>query len=76
MQSAMVCEVNVMKISVLNRTNEVTNVQDVIVTVNDSDRTILEITGSSLKPNRHYNVTLNVSNSAGLETLNLNLSRL
>ena len=65
-----------MDISILNYDDEGINAQDVIVTVNDSDRTIIEITSSSLILNRHYNVTLNVSNSAGSDTINLTLSRL
>ena len=65
-----------MDISVLNYDEEEINMQDMIVTVNDSDRTIIEITSSSLILNRHYNITLNVSNSAGSSNINLTLSRL
>ena len=65
-----------MDISVLNYDDEVINAQDMLATVNDSDRTIIEITSPSLKLNHHYNVTLNISNSAGSDTINMNLSRL
>ena len=76
MQSAMVCGVNVVDISVMNYDDEEINVQDVIATVNAGDRTIIEITSPSLKLNRHYNVALNVSNSAGSSNRNQTLSRL
>ena len=76
MQSAIVCGVSVMDISVLNYDDEVINAQDMLATVNDSDCTIIEITSPSLKLNHHYNITLNMSNSAGSKTLNLPLSRL
>ena len=76
MQSAVVCKLNVMDISVLNYDDEVITVQDMIVTVNDSDHSIIEITSPSLKLNRHYNITLNVSSSAGSNTINVMLSRL
>ena len=66
-----------MDISVLNYDDERINAHDImIVTVNDSDRTIIEITSASLQLNYHYNVTLNITNSAGSNTINLNLSRL
>ena len=65
-----------MDISVLNYDDEVINAQDMLATVNDSDRIIIEITSSSLELNHHYNVTLNISNSAGSDTINMNLSRL
>ena len=76
MQSAVTCGVNVVDISVLNFDDDEINVQDVIATVNDSDRTVIEIISSYLMLNRHYNITLNVSNSAGSNTLNLILSKL
>ena len=65
-----------MDISVLNYGTEKISIQNVIATVNGSDRSIIEITSPSLKLNRHYNVTLNISNSAGSNTINLILSRL
>ena len=76
MQSAVVCKLNIMDISVLNYDDEEIDVQDMIATINANDRSIIEITSPSLKLNRHYNTTLNVSNSAGSKTLNLILSRL
>ena len=76
MQSAMICGVHVVGISVLNYDDEEIGVQDILATVNVDDRTVIEITSSHLILNRHYNITLNVSNSAGLNTINLMLSRL
>ena len=58
------------------KNDEEINVQDMIATVNTNDRSIIEITSPSLKLNRHYNTTLNVSNSAGSKISNLTLSRL
>ena len=65
-----------MDISVLNYDDEEISIQDVIATVNAGDCTIIEITSSSLILNRRYNVTLNVSNNAGSDTINLTLSKL
>ena len=71
----LVCGMNVMDISVLNYDDEDITVRDMLATVNDSDHSIIEITSPSLKLNRHYNVTLNVRNSAGSD-INMNLSKL
>ena len=76
MQSAVTCGVSVVDISVLNYDDDEINVQDMMATVNDSDRTVIEIISSHLILNRHYNITLNVRNSAGSNTINLTLSKL
>ena len=72
----MVCRVNVVGISIWNYDDEEISVRNMIATINASDRTIIQITSFYLMLNRHYNVTFNVSNSAGANTLNLMLSRL
>ena len=72
----MVCRVNVVGISIWNYDDEEISVRNMIATINASDRTIIQITSFYLILNRHYNVTFNVSNSAGANTLNLMLSRL
>ena len=76
MQSAVTCGVNVVDISVLNYDDDEINVQDMMATINDSDCTVIDIISSHLILNHHYNITLNVSNSAGSNTLNLTLSKL
>ena len=76
MQSAVTCGVKVVDISVLNYDDDEINIQDMMATVNDSDCTVIEIISSYLILNRHYNITLNVSNSAGSDTISLTLSKL
>ena len=76
MQSAMICRVHVLGISVLNYDDEEISAKDILATVNVDDRTVIEVTSSYLILNRHYNITLNVNNSVGSNTLNLMLSRL
>ena len=76
MQSAMICRVHVLGISVLNYDDEEISAKDILATVNVDDHTVIEVTSSYLILNRHYNITLNVNNSVGSNTLNLMLSRL
>ena len=76
MQSAMICRVHVLGISVLNYDDEEISAKDILATVNVDDRTVIEVTSSYLILNRHYNITLNVNNNVGSNTLNLMLSRL
>ena len=64
-----------MGISILNYTDEEIDIEDIIVTINDSDHTIIEVASPSLKLNRHYNITLNISNSAGSSTEYITLSK-
>ena len=76
MQSVMVCRVNVVGISIWNYDDEEISVQNnMLATINASDRTIIEIISFYLILNRHYNVTFNVSNSAGANILILMLCR-
>ena len=63
-----------MGISIWNYNEEI-GIEDIIVTINDSDRTIIEVTSHNLKHNRHYNITLNISNSAGSSTEYITLSK-
>ena len=57
MQSAMICGVHVVDISVLNYDDEEISVQDILATVNVDDRTAIKITSSHLILNHHYNNT-------------------
>ena len=59
-------------ISILNYDGEEISVQ---ATINVDDHTVIAITSSHLILNRHYNITVNVSNNAGSNTQNLMLSR-
>ena len=63
-------------ISVSNYDDEEISVQDILATVNIDDRMAIKITSSHLILNHHYNITLNVSNNAGFNIINLTLSKL